>query len=66
MILWQYFHDHWQDNLLAGFLQSVIVFTIAWFWKIKPHFKKLHRHNEYIALRTEQLHKHFKVKHGNS
>lgn len=41
--IWQYFHDHYQDNLIAGILQSTLTLTIAWFWKIKPHILHLHR-----------------------
>lgn len=49
---------HWfVDNVWPNLFASAVCVAIAWFWKVEPHLKKIHKHNEYMRLRTEQLHK---------
>lgn len=42
------YHWLWQDvwvPVWPNWVAGIVVAIIAWFWKIEPHFKKIHEHN---------------------
>ena len=57
---WIYFHNHWQDNVLAGFIYSAIVFPIGYMAGLRKHLNRIHAHNERVSLKLEQIHKKVK------
>jgi len=34
-MLWQYFQQHYQDNVIAGFINSIVVVILAYFLILK-------------------------------
>lgn len=36
---------------------SIIVGTILWFWKIRPHFRRQAQHREHVRRQLRDLHR---------
>lgn len=55
MNLWQSWFSFPNGGIWSNLIASVIVAVIAWFWKIKPHFQKIHKHNEEMKRRYDGI-----------
>jgi hypothetical protein len=50
ILLWLY------ANVLGNLVASAVAFAAAWFWKIRPHFRRQHAHRENTAAQLADLH----------
>lgn len=57
--IWQYIHQHWQDNVIAGAIWATLGYLYGRF-----HVKRLHGHLDNQDIKAEAMHKHIREIHA--